>query len=339
MRTPVKFRIAFFAIAISIFALAFNLLPDVIESKADQYVTLIFACGFFLLIPLLYWMWIVRIGKQKPWKIILIISLSFVVARYSFPAEIADHFEFVMWLRYPIMAVLLAIELYMIFHVVRSLWNARHLSGDPRVHVIENYKKEDEKKLLLGVLMSYEPASWFYTIPYFSRNHPKALGQLSLLSANAWHWLGLLFATLLVTTITYLLLFELSELVAIIVSSLIGYSVIIITANYRLSKHFSIYCLDEKLVINNNILGILVVPMDSIECIESGEWNKTQLKEKLVFGWGKHANVKIQFNSEQQYIGGMGQFVESFNEVYLVIKNPNPLLHWGQQHIANSAPQ
>lgn len=339
MRTPVKFRIAFFAITILTFVLGFNLLPETLDSIHSRYLTALFAAAYFVLIPVLYWLWIIKIGGQKAWKILLIISLCFAVARYSFPTEIAEHFEFIMWLRYPIIAILLAIEFYLIFHVVGSLWKARHLKGDPRIHVIEKYQDENEKKLLLGVLMSYEPASWYYAIPRFSRNHPQALGNLKLLSAHMWFWILLLLSTVLGASLAYLLLVDLSELAALIVASLISYSVIIVTANYRLSKYFSVYCLEDKLVLNNNILGFLTVPLNAIASIELGNWDKSKHKEKVLFGRGKQANVKIQFTSEQQYISGMGQFVESFSEVFLVLEDPDKLLEWGRSNsVAQSAP-
>ena len=49
--------------------------------------------------------------------------------------------------------MLLIIELYLIVTIVKGLWQARKLSGDPRIHTFEQYQ-DDEKKLAVALLLA-----------------------------------------------------------------------------------------------------------------------------------------------------------------------------------------
>jgi hypothetical protein len=328
MRTPTKLRLGFFAVAISIFTAGFNLLPEDLSGPYAIHLSIGFALLYFACLPILYWCWIIKAGAQKAWKMLIVFSLSTAVARYSFPTEIAAYLEFISWVRYPIIAILLFLEFYLMFHVVRSLWGARHLKGDPRVHAQqlkifksgEQPNEKEQKKSVLAITMAYEPASWYYAFPWFSRQHPKALANVALISAKLWHWLLLMLTLSGTAFISYWLLQEISELAAIIVSSLIMYGVILVTANYRLSKHYSLYCTDKNLIINSSILGFLVVPLDevgNVREIAAQDWQADEMKEAAVLGRGTSPNIKLSFNKPQRYFTMAGQFMDELQEVYL----------------------
>ena len=77
--------------------------------------------AYFGFLPALYWQWIIKAGKQKPWKMLLVLSLSCVCARYSFPENLAQYFDFITYIRYPVIAVLLLIEFYLMATLIRSI--------------------------------------------------------------------------------------------------------------------------------------------------------------------------------------------------------------------------
>ncbi len=119
--------------------------------------TLLVTLAYFVFLPVLYYFWIIRIGKQALWKLLLVLSL-----------------------------VLMVIEILLLVTIVKALWGARKLSGDPRIHMLEQYEgdniyekgSKEAKKLELALMFAHEPASWYYAIPRFSRNHVPALGFL-----------------------------------------------------------------------------------------------------------------------------------------------------------------
>ncbi|QQX80686.1 hypothetical protein JK628_02070 [Shewanella sp. KX20019] len=330
MRRSVKFRVSFLALAIISYVIGFNSLPESLSSDVDMYKLVAIAGLYFIFLPVLYWFWIIKAGKQKPWKLLLIFSLSGLMARLSFPAEIASYFEFIMWLRYPIIAILLLIEFYLMFSIIKGLWQARSMKGDPRVHIVDKY--QDDKKRSLALVLASEPASWYYAIPWFSRQHVSSDYTIDLLSGKPWAWLAMLLGTLSAAAGVYILLSSWSELVAIIVSSIIAYGVVFVTANYRVSKHYSLYIQQDKLVINNSMWGFLAIDIADVERIEVGCWDKVRAaeegekeSEQLCFGRGKKANLHLKFSQPQTYFGALGQLPEQISELKLVVNEPRKL--------------
>ncbi|ABV85800.1 hypothetical protein [Shewanella pealeana] len=336
MRRSVKYRLLFLLSAIMIYCAGFQWLPESMEAGNALGLTIAATIGYFVLLPAIYAYSIIHVGQQKWWKMIVILSLSSLMARLSFPAELASYFEFIAWLRYPIIAVLLVIELYLMVSIVKGLWQARSLKGDPRLHIIDKYRGEDEKKQTLALVLASEPASWYYAIPWFSRNHSNILANINLYSAKLWHWFLLITAALCVSALSYIVIASWSELVALIVSSILAYSLVAVTANYRISRHFSVYIQDNKLVLNNSMWGFLAVKLDDIESIKQGKWAKTLANkgnstqsDMLIFGRGKTANILLTFKQPQTYFGALGQLPEKVEKIYLVVDTPKEL----QQHL------
>ncbi|MEP4889144.1 MAG: hypothetical protein ABJV04_03890 [Aliiglaciecola sp.] len=322
MRKAVKSRLIFLVIAIGCYSAGFYFLPQQIDSELERIITASFALIYFLVLPVLYWWMIIKVGKQKPWKIILIFSLSAAIARFSFAPQIADYFEFIMWLRIPIIGILLVIEFALIAHVVRSLWQARKLKGDPRVHMLNTIKGDvDEKKQQLSITLSYEPASWYYCLPFLSRNHPPSATHLKLLSAYPLHLVFMLIGLFLVSSLTYIVLANISELLALIVASIVAYTLISIVANYRISRYHSVYFLDDNLVLNASFLSMMVLPISNIKTFETGSWSKQQLPESLFLGRGKRANVLISFDRDISCFSMMGMLNEPFDKIYLAVED------------------
>jgi hypothetical protein len=333
MRRSVKRRVSFLALAIISYVIGFNFLPESLASDVDMFKLVAIAGIYFVLLPILYWFWIIKAGKQKAWKLLLIFSLSGLMARLSFPAEVASYFEFIMWLRYPIIAILLLIEFYLMVSIAKGLWQARSMKGDPRVHIVDKYQDEDDKKRSLALVLASEPASWYYAIPWFSRQHVSSDNAIELLSAKTWMWLLMLLGTLVMSAACFMLLSLWSELAAIIVTSIIAYGVVFVTANYRVSKHYSLYIQQDKLVINNSMWGFLTVNIAQISQLEAGTWDKKSIlkqgdsdDELLCFGRGVNANVRLTFSQPQTYFGALGQLPEQIEQLYLVASDPDALV-------------
>ncbi|REL34211.1 hypothetical protein [Thalassotalea euphylliae] len=340
MRTPVRKRLQFLLTAIVVFTAGFQLLPEqlafsstlTIENLVAMSPLLLAVFGYFIFLPVLYWFWVIKAGQQKPWKMFLIFSLSALCARYSFPSNIAEYFEFITYLRYPIIGVLLIIELYLMVTIVKGLWRARKLSGDPRVHAFNQYQ-DDDKKLTLAVPFAWEPASWYYAIPKFSRNHAKALAQLQVNSTQRWHWLLLLTGCVVLGTSCYWLLAGWSELVAIIVASFFFYSVIFSTANHRIARHYSVYLLGDKLVVNAAFWSFIAIDTKAIAEVNLGDFQQTGNKEQLLLGKAKAkgsdkskaANIELVFSEPQTYMAMMGQMPEPVNKLWLAVDKPEQL--------------
>ncbi|MCW3172889.1 hypothetical protein [Shewanella subflava] len=327
MRSKVKFRLLFLSLAIICFCLGVNFTPDTLNSAADKWQLGVISAVYFLLLPIGYWYCIIKIGQQKWWKLIMIFSLSSLVARLSYPAELSHYFEFVMWLRYPIIAVLLLIELYLIFSVIRGLFNARKLKGDPRVGAVETYNEGAEKTLTMALIVASEATNWYYSIPWFSRQHPPTIAHINLLSARRWHvWLMVL-GCVVASTISYVLLQSWSEIVAIIVASFISYTLMAIVANHRISRHYSLYLLRNKLVINNGLWGFMVIDSSEISHVnrqESVIENKDD-DRALFIGRGQ-TNVTLLLRKPVIYHGGMGQLPEAMTKIYLSVDKPEDVI-------------
>lgn len=322
MRRDVRYRVLFFVVALVLYSGGWQLLPDQLTSHQSYVLFLTIAAGYFLLLPYLYWRWVIVAGDQKAWKIIIVLSSSSLVARLTFPEVFAQYFDFLAWLRYPVIAILLLIQLFLFVHIVRQVWSVRHLKGDPRGHALESIAQADDKQRDLALLLVYEPAAWYYAIPFFSRHHLPVLGHIRLWSGRLWHLITVFTALSVASTVSYLLLLQWSEVAAITVSALIGYTFITALANYRVSKHYSLYIQDERLVINDNFLNFMTVPLGEIESAEAGEWNRQQHGESLVVGKGGKLNLKLTFTQPQTYFAWMGTFQNGFGHMYLCVDKP-----------------
>jgi hypothetical protein len=324
MRAKVKFRLLFLMLAIISVTLGVHWTPDTLAQDVDKLRLAIIATVYFALIPLAYWYCIIKIGEQKLWKLLVIFSLSSLVARLSFPADIAHYFEFIAWLRYPIIGVLIIIEMYLIVSIVRGLLKVRNVNGDPRVGVLELYG-DDEKKLSVGFILASEATNWYYAIPRFSRNHPPAISSINLLSAKPWHLCLMLTACLLACVSCYVLLVNWSELAAIIVPSIISLSLVMLVANHRLSKHYSLYILRNKLIINNAMWGFMAIELNNIDSVSASLKPKHIAEGELMVGRGKHTNISIHFKKPQWYFGGLGQLADKIETLHLSVKDPEKL--------------
>ncbi|MFT5236347.1 MAG: hypothetical protein ACI90A_001718 [Shewanella sp.] len=326
MRRSVKFRLIFLMSAIASYWLGFHFLPQSVEADNSKVLLVGFSTLYFILLPLLYWFCIIKIGEQKLWKMLLIFSLSSLMARLSFPVEVASYFEFIAWMRYPIIAVLLAIQLFLMVSIVKGLWQARSLSGDPRVHILDTFQEQDDKKRSLALVMASEPASWYYAIPYLSRKHTAAITALRLRSASIWTWLLMIVSTLVSAGLAHYIISPWSEIAAIIVSSIISYSVVMVTANYRISKNYSLYRHQDKLIINNSVWGFMSIKFADIADVELGEYNRKEDKEGLHFGYGDSSNIKLIFRQPQTYFGGLGQLTERVDTIDMQVSDPQALV-------------
>ncbi|SUI92576.1 hypothetical protein [Shewanella morhuae] len=360
LRRPVKYRIAFLILMVTVYFIGFNIVPEQLTQTSDQLFLAVVSALYFVLLPLLYWYWVIKIGKQKSWKILVILSLSSLMARLSYPPQIAEYFEFIAWLRFPILAVLLIIELYLMVSIIKGLWQARKASDDPRLAIIAQYaatveqdqsnavkqlralntegasntdlpknQMPDDKKLTLGLILATEPASWYYAIPYFSRRHPVSITPLKLLSGQPWHALVIIMCLIAASTLSYMLLDDVSHIAAVFVSGLILYSVVLIAANYRISRYYSLYQKEGKLIINNGIWGFMSIDLTQINELKLGMFTAHMQQQQvggaseiLTIGRGDTANVQLIFKQPQTYYGGMGQLPESFSVVNLIVDDP-----------------
>lgn len=328
MRATIKYRLVFLALMIFSFVIGVNWTPETLANDADKQALYLISALYFVLLPLSYWYCIIKKGAQKLWKIIVIFSLSSLVARLSFPAEIAHYFEFIAWLRYPIIAVLLIIELYLIVSVVRGLLKVRKLKGDPRVGAVETYREGDDKSLTIALIMASEATNWFYAIPWFSRNHPPAIANINLKSAARWHVWLMLTGCIIASCSSYFLLVSWSEWVAIIVSSIIGYTLMSMVANHRLSRYYSLYLMRDNLVINNSLWGFMVINLTDIADVTNqplAEINQEDA-ETISIGGGQ-SNVTIKLNRPVIYHGGMGQLPEPMTVIHLSVDEPQQLMN------------
>jgi hypothetical protein len=310
--------------------LGFQFIPETTSAEFGLYPIIIASVVYFAILPILYWFLIIKAGKQKAWKLLIIFSLSSAIARYSFPEDIAQYFDFILWLRYPIIAVLLIIEFYLMFIIVKGLWQARNLSGDPRIGAIGKY--DDNKKQGLALTFATEPASWYYAIPRLSKRHIKSLNTITLLSGKPWHFFAITLGLIIAATISYNLLVDWSEIAAAMAAIFILYGFILMTANYRLSRHYSIYVQDEKLIINNSIFNFMPIPLPDIESvslnsIDEDKSSAIKADDLLKVGRAKHHNIKITFKQPIKYWGMMGAFFESFDQVLINVEQPEQFIN------------
>ncbi|MDO6566378.1 hypothetical protein Q4561_04860 [Alteromonas sp. 1_MG-2023] len=324
MRKAVRFRVLYLLFAVATYVLGFTLLPETISSSFDQILSAGFLIAYFVILPAAFWFCVIKIGEQKKWKIIIPFSIASVVARYSMPASLASYFELLSWVRYPVIAILLIIEFVVIYHVVSMLWKSRKLKGDPRINALIDNIDADDKKREITLIMASEPASWYYAIPKFTRNHTATLANLSLLSAKRWHFALVLLGLVAVTWVSYSLLILWSEIAAIIVASVIFYGIISVTASHRISRRFSVYCHNKHLIVNATFFNLLFIPLSHLQTCKAGEWECD--KEQLKIGRGM-ANIKLTFSTPVYWFTLMGTFCERPTEVYLCVDAPHELVN------------
>jgi hypothetical protein len=95
-------------------------------------------------------------------------------------------------------------------------------------------------------------------------------------------------------------------------------------ANYRVSKHYSVYLIKDKLMVNNSWWGMTVIPLSNIKQVEIGSWTAASTQEQFHFGRG-NANVKLTFVSEQKYYSGLATLIEPMDTLYLSVDAPSAL--------------
>ncbi|WP_298440321.1 hypothetical protein [uncultured Ferrimonas sp.] len=330
MRPTVKLRLSYLVLAISSYFIAFGFTPSTLTTITEQYLLAAISILLFILLPLCYWRLLITTKLAKPWRVLVILGLSGLVARFTYPAQFSSYFEFLMWLRYPIMAVILIAEVLLLVTVIQGLWRSRKQSADPRLSVAlnEDYKQEEAKQSM-ALVVAGEPASWLYLNPRLSRKLPPALTQLHSYSASRWHWLLLTLTTLLLAGGAYFALQLFSPIAAIVVSSFIAYSLIFVTAHHRAARHHSIYVDHDNLVINVGLWGLLVLPINAIDSLYA-EANT----EPNTLHLGKAnaaAAITLRLAEPQTYFSGLGFISDQVDTVTLHLDNAQPIFNWHQQ--------
>lgn len=325
MHSTTQYRLIYLLMAITIFAVGGYLVPGALDTHRQVLVTAMVAAAFFVLVPALHVYLVIVKGKQKWWRLIAPFGLGILVARYTFPDTLTSYLDFMSWVRYPFLAIIIALECFILYQVISSLWKARKLKGDPRIHVLASQTHQNEKMQDMAIMMAHEPASWYFAVPRFSRQLPKAVANVNLYSASRWFSLVGLGALLLATAASYLLLNNVSHIAASVVSVLVGYSLISLVANYRISRYYSLYFTPTHLVINPTFFNLLVAEIASIQSVKAGSWPKDTLNDERVLGRGT-ANLCIEFSSPVTYTTFMGTARDEVSRVYVCVDNPQSVV-------------
>jgi hypothetical protein len=120
----------------------------------------------------------------------------------------------------------------------------------------------------------------------------------------------------------YRLVVDYSQFGAILLAGFVLYGVVVLSANHKVSRYYSLYLHNNQLVINNSMWGLMVIPLKHISKPEVGHWAKTGQVDALQFGRGKHSNIKLNLTPASNYYSNMGQAKEMASEVYLQVENP-----------------
>ncbi len=107
-----------------------------------------------------------------------------------------------------------------------------------------------------------------------------------------------------------------------------------VLANYRISRHYSVYGHDDKLVINNSVWGFMSIDLAEIDSIELDHYLRRDDKEGLHFGYGDSSNIKLTFKRPQTYFGGLGQLTEQVDVIDMQVADPQQLADYVHSHVA-----
>lgn len=339
MSLVVKNRLIYIGLAIVCYLLGFQFIPHEVDAGWRSLPVVMAVIGYFAWLPLMYWLLVIKSNNQQSWKLIFVYSISSMMAYYSFPQELAAQFDFILLLRYPVLFLIGVVECYMLFGIVKGLWQCRHLNGDPRINIINEYKAEDEKKSAMAVMFATELTSWFYAIPYFSRQQRKRAYQISLLSGTRYHWIFAMIGLVLVSGMAFIILKPWSTIGAYFISGLIFYSVVLFTANYRMSRYYSLYFQDGKLVINNSIFGFLLVNLEEVVSVHQHDFLPNTGRSGLHIGRQQDSQIEIIFNHQQTYYAAMGTLTEKVEKVYLSLSHEDLFMREITQALSVKEPQ
>jgi hypothetical protein len=105
------------------------------------------------------------------------------------------------------------------------------------------------------------------------------------------------------------------------------YGVIGFIANYRISKYFSVYIHQDRLIINNSWWGFLAVKIADITSIKTNEGATIHYDKETLSSGGKESNVELSFDEHKMplYFSGMGMMKESINKIRLKVDSPEQL--------------
>ena len=356
MIVATKYKLTYLLFVLTSFFLGFKFLPESIATDSDLYLTGLFLAIYFIALPVFYWVGVMTKGKQQSWKILIALSLSCVLARYSLPSDLSQYFDFIAWVRYPIVAMLIVLELYIFYLVVKGLWDARKAKGDPRLTALALYQNQtanddsqasdshyqklkqklndskNEGLKTASITLASEPASWYYAVPYFSRNHISSIGQINSVMGRFYH-VALISAALIGVSVASLIwLADSYEYFAYFIAVIALYSLVFVIGNYRAARHFSTYIQDDYLVVNQGLWSISRFKLADIKSITVNE--NIPAKDELTIGMVKEKTVKIEFTEPQTYFGLLGTLPEDIEAISLGVAEPDNFARTVEQQAA-----
>lgn len=105
-----------------------------------------------------------------------------------------------------------------------------------------------------------------------------------------------------------------------------------LVANYRISRHFSIYRHQDNLIINNSVWGFISIRIEDIKSVDLGCYLRKDDKEELHFGYGESSNIKLSFIRPQIYFGGLGQLSGRVKDIDMHVSDAQVLVDYIQEY-------
>ncbi|WP_028115363.1 hypothetical protein [Ferrimonas senticii] len=328
MTTANRSRLLYLCLLFIVYATSLWLMPDSLNHSEAQRQFALASALMFLVLPLMNWWLLIRTGINKAWRLLLVFGLSSTLARFTFPAELQHYFEFIMWLRFPIIAIVVLFELALVGSVLQSLWQCRKQTGDPRVSAaINNRSEADEKRRTLKMISIAELTAWLHLLPWLRRTQATAITNLNTLMAHRVHLLAILTLLLLASSGSYVLLLPVHSWLAVGVSGIIAYGLIHLLANHFIARDHSVYLNQQELVLNVGLWGMMVVNINDIAQIELGDDDVTTDASQLTLGRANQQPIlRLTLAKPQHYYSAGGIHCDTYEQLQLHLDNPEVLL-------------
>lgn len=206
------------------------------------------------------------------------------------------YFNFIAWLKWPVI-ILFSPQILIVIFSIKSIWKNRAIKTDPRISILQEDRFANEHLKRIGLMVAYEPASWFYFFPAFSKKL-KPLGRIKSSGGSIFFCVSLMFLTVTLSLLSYRLISPYDQFIAAGISGVTLYFLVSVWANFRCTRYHSLAECNGKIIVNNGFYDFCFFEKKAVDSIELS----TTVKNKVVFYLNEPVTRYRRLGSKQELV-------------------------------------
>ncbi len=265
---------------------------------------------FLVTLPLLYAVLFRPGWRQLLQVLVACFAASYLLGHWLIPDQYKLLWQQLDWLRYGVLAGIVAVELLLTWRVLRLLFSALRLRAFED-DAIEPKFADWFGNGAFSVLLAIEFRVWYYALLHRSHNQIVLEGDQHFSShrkdANQADQLAFIFLVLLELPVLHLVLHSYGlETLAWVLSGLSLYGLLFLIAEYRATALRPVSLTEHELIIRRGVWGLRRVPLSCIANVTIHRGAMARTTHTEIYDANREPNIVLNLQPGTVFIGRIG---------------------------------